>query len=81
MTDKSMAPKGKEAVFLLIPIAPGIEDTEEMRKKYFNIVMERLEHLTKQSIKDAVLFKESFCVKDFVSEYNSYKGNAYGMQK
>ncbi len=79
MTDKSMAPKGKEAVFLLIPIAPGIEDTEEMRKKYFNIVMERLEHLTKQSIKDAVLFKESFCVKDFVSEYNSYKGNAYGM--
>lgn len=79
LTDKSMAPKGKEAVFLLIPIAPGIEDTEEMRKKYFNIVMERLEHLTKQSIKDAVLFKESFCVKDFVSEYNSYKGNAYGM--
>ena len=39
MTVKSMAPKGKEAVFLLIPIAPGIEDTEEMRKKYFNIVM------------------------------------------
>jgi len=79
MTDKSMAPEGKEACFLLIPIAPGIEDSEEMRSKYFNIVIKRLEHLTKQSIKDAVLFKESFCVNDFVSEYNSYKGNAYGM--
>ena len=79
LTDSSMAPEGKEACFLLIPIAPGIEDTEEMRTKYFNIVIDRLEHLTKQPIRDAILFKESFCVNDFVSEYNSYKGNAYGM--
>ena len=79
ITDSSMAPEGKEACFLLIPIGPGIEDTEEMRDKYFNMVIDRLEHLTKQSIKDAILFKESFCVNDFVSEYNSYKGNAYGM--
>ena len=79
ITDSSMAPQGKEACFLLIPIGPGIEDTEKMRDKYFNMVIERLEHLTKQSIKDAILFKESFCVNDFVSEYNSYKGNAYGM--
>ena len=79
ITDSSMAPEGKEACFLLIPIGPGIEDTEEMRDKYFNMVIERLEHLTKQSIKDDILFKESFCVNDFVSEYNSYKGNAYGM--
>ena len=79
LTDSSMAPEDKEACFLLIPIAPGIEDTEEMRTKYFNIVIDRLEHLTKQPIRDAILFKESFCVNDFVSEYNSYKGNAYGM--
>ena len=79
ITDNSMAPQGKEACFLLIPIGPGIEDTEEMRNKYFDMVIERLEHLTKQPIKDAILFKESFCVNDFVSEYNSYKGNAYGM--
>lgn len=43
------------------------------------MVIERLEHLTKHAIKDAILFKESFCVNDFVSEYNSYKGNYYGM--
>lgn len=79
ITDSTMAPEGKEACFLLIPIGPGIEDTQEMRDQYFDMVIERLEHLTKQSIKEAILFKESFCVNDFVSEYNSYKGNAYGM--
>ena len=79
ITDSAMAPEGKEACFLLIPIGPGIEDTQEMRDQYFDMVIERLEHLTKQSIKEAILFRESFCVNDFVSEYNSYKGNAYGM--
>ena len=79
ITDASMAPEGKEAMFLLIPIAPGLEDSEAMRTHYFDLVMTRLEQLTDQSVKDAVIFQESFCVNDFVSEYNSYKGNAYGM--
>lgn len=79
ITDASMAPKGKEACFLLIPIAPGLEDTEELRQKYFDIVIKRLETLTNQSIRDSILFTESFCVNDFVEQYNSYKGNAYGM--
>ena len=79
ITDATMAPEGKEACFLLIPIAPGLEDTEELRQKYFDIVIERLEKLTDQSIRDSILFTESFCVNDFVEQYNSYKGNAYGM--
>lgn len=79
ITDASMAPVGKEACFLLIPIAPGLEDTEELRQKYFDIVIDRLETLTDQSIRESILFTESFCVNDFVEQYNSYKGNAYGM--
>ena len=79
ITDPSMAPDGKEACFLLIPIAPGLEDSPEMRTKYFNKVISRMERLTQQSIKESILFTESFCVNDFVNEYNSYKGNAYGM--
>ncbi len=79
ISDPDMAPKGKEACFILIPIAPGIEDTETLRNRYFDIVMERLEKLTDQSLKDDILFRESFCVNDFISVYNSYKGNAYGM--
>ena len=79
ISDLTMAPKGKEACFILIPIAPGIEDSKKLRKKYFNKVLERLEKLTKQNIKKSIIFCESFCVKDFIEEYNSYKGNAYGL--
>ena len=79
ITDPSMSPNGKEACFFLIPIAPGITDSEKTREKYFEIIISRLEKLTNQSIRDHILFSESFCVKDFEKDYNSYKGNAYGL--
>lgn len=79
ITDDSFAPTNKEAATFLIPLAPGIEDTLEIREKYFNIIINRLEKLTNQSVKENILFKESFCVNDFVKDYNSYKGNAYGL--
>ena len=78
-TDSNSAPEGKEAAIFLIPLAPGLEDTNELREKYFEKIIIRLEKLTQQSLKNNVIFKESFCVNDFVKEYNSYKGNAYGM--
>ncbi|WP_179346390.1 phytoene desaturase family protein [Winogradskyella ursingii] len=79
VTDKSMAPEGSETGFFLIPIAPGLEDTSGLRDKYFDIIIDRFEKRTKQHVKDHVLFKESYCVNDFIEDYNSYKGNAYGM--
>ncbi|OCK43933.1 phytoene dehydrogenase [Tenacibaculum soleae] len=79
ITDDFFAPSGKEAATFLIPLAPGIEDTPQIREKYFNLIIERLEKLTGQSVKEHLIFKESFCVNDFVKDYNSYKGNAYGL--
>ena len=79
VTDASMAPKGCETGFFLVPIAPGLEDTPEVRQQYFDIVIDRFEKRTGQNVKKSVLFKESFCVNDFIEQYNSYKGNAYGM--
>ncbi|TCK66618.1 phytoene desaturase [Winogradskyella wandonensis] len=79
ITDESMAPKGCETGFFLIPIAPDLEDTEALRQKYFDIVIDRFEKKTNQKVVNNIIFKESFCVKDFKKEYNSYKGNAYGM--
>ena len=79
ITDKTSAPEGKEAGFFLIPLAPGIKDTEALREEYFHKIMDRFETLTNQEVKSHVLFKKSFCVNDFKKEYNSYKGNAYGM--
>jgi len=79
MSDKTSAPEGKEAGFFLIPLAPGIKDTEELREEYFDKIIDRFEKLTNQEVKKYVIFKRSFCVNDFIKEYNSYKGNAYGM--
>lgn len=79
ITDPKMAPKGKEACFILIPLAPGIDDRESLREHYFKIVIERLESLTSQKVSNDILFYESFCLNEFVDVYNSYKGNAYGM--
>jgi len=79
ITDATMAPEGNETGFFLIPIAPDIEDTQELRDTYFNKIISRLENLTSQRVEKNIIFKESFCVKDFIETYNSYKGNAYGM--
>jgi len=79
VTDASAAPPGSENVTLLIPLAPGIEDTEEIRERYFQKIMDRLERLTHQELREAVVYKKSYCINDFVSDYNSYKGNAYGL--
>ena len=79
ITDESSAPNGKEAGIFLIPLAPGLEDTPELRETYFNKIMTRFETLTSQKVCDDILFKESYCVNDFIKDYNSYKGNAYGM--
>lgn len=79
-TDASVAPENCENVFLLMPVAPGIEDSEEIREHYFMEMMLRLEKHTGAS--DLLLkidYKKSYCVKDFKEDYNAYKGNAYGL--
>ena len=78
-TDPTAAPQGHENLFFLIPVAPGLEDTEEIRDKYFNMVVDRFEHLTGQTIKDSIVYKRSFAHRDFVQDYHAFKGNAYGL--
>ena len=79
ITDGDVAPEGNEAATFLIPIAPDLEDSEAIRDKYFNIILTRLEQLTNQNLRDDILFKKSYCVQDFKDDYNSFKGNAYGL--
>ena len=67
-------------MFLLMPTAPGLAgDSEEVREKYYHLMMDRLEAYTGESIRDRVVVKRSFAYSDFKSEYNSFKGNAYGL--
>lgn len=78
-TDSLVAPAGKENLVVLIPVAPGLEDTDEIRGKYYEMVMNRLEYLTGESIAPHVVYKRSYAHNDYSADYNAYKGNAYGL--
>jgi phytoene desaturase len=80
LTDPSVAPAGMENLFLLIPVAPGLsDDSEEVRERYYNVVMERLERLSGQEIRSHVIYKRSYAHADFVTDYHAFRGNAYGL--
>ena len=78
-TDDSIIPENGENLFFLIPVAPGLSDTDDIREQYFNLIMDRFEHITGQSIRDSIVVKRSYAIKDFEKDYHSYKGNAYGL--
>lgn len=78
-TDDTLSPAGHETLFLLMPIAPGLEDGEAVREKYFQIMMSRLEKHIGAPLSSHIDFKQSYCVSDFIDDYHSYKGNAYGL--
>lgn len=78
-TDPHVAPEGSENIFLLVPIAPDLTDTEETRDHYFNLLMDRLEKRTGCNIREHIVYKKSYCISDFKNDYHAYKGNAYGL--
>lgn len=79
-TDGQVAPEGKENLFLLMPLAIGINDDESVREQYLVEMLQRLEKLTgAENLASKITYKRSYCVSDFVSDYNAYGGNAYGL--
>lgn len=80
VTDGTIAPQGCENLFFLIPIAPGLQgDDEAKRKEYFDIVLQRFEQRVGEPVKEYIAFCQSYCVSNFMEDYNAFKGNAYGL--
>jgi phytoene desaturase len=79
LTDPTVAPEGQENLFFLIPIAPDLKDDEEIRNRYFELLLERLKLKTGNDIKDHIVYKRSFSISNFKEDYNAFKGNAYGL--
>ena len=79
ITDKEVAPEGMENLVFLIPLAPGLKDSNEMREKYFSMILTRLKKLTGNDILNHIVVKKSYCVSDFEKDYHAFKGNAYGL--
>ncbi|MBK8922161.1 MAG: phytoene desaturase [Saprospirales bacterium] len=79
VTDPSVAPEGCENLFILVPVAPGLEDTPAIREHYYNLVMQRLARLTGQGISESVVYRRTYAHTDFIQDYHAFKGNAYGL--
>ena len=78
-TDSSVAPEGMENLVVLIPVAPDIEDTAEIREKYYDLIIDKIEAYIGDDIRGSVISKRSYAHKDFINDYHSFKGNAYGL--
>ncbi len=78
-TDPEVAPSGHENLFLLMPIAPGLEDSGAQHEHYYEMMMDRLEKHLDESVRQDVDYKKAYCIDDFVEDYNSFRGNAYGL--
>jgi phytoene desaturase len=78
-TDQSVAPAGHENLFFLMPLAAGLEDSENNREKYFAIMLNRLEQILGEEISSSIDYRRSYCLNNFINDYNSCKGNAYGL--
>ncbi len=78
-TDPGLAPEGSETLFILVPLAPGLDDTERAREKFYNKIMSDLEKKVGENIRDHVVTKRIFAVNDFRDDYNAYKGTALSL--
>ncbi len=79
-TDPGVAPSGHENIFLLMPLATGISDNESTREVYLREMIGRLEkHTGTHNLTEHITYKRSYCVSDFIKDYNAYQGNAYGL--
>lgn len=80
VTDETVAPAGCDNMVFLIPVAAGLSaDTEELRERYFEKILARFEKRTGQSINNNIIYKKNYSISNFTDDYNSFKGNAYGL--
>lgn len=79
VTDATVAPEGHENLFILIPIAPGLEENETIKDQYFDLIVDRIKKITGEDIQKHVVYRRSYGMKNFQEDYHAYKGNAYGL--
>ena len=78
-TDPTTAPEGMENLMILIPVAPGLNDTDEVRQHYYDFSIQRIEETLDIRFKENIIFSRFYSNRDFATDYHAYKGNAYGL--
>ena len=79
LTDPDCAPAGYHNLVALIPVSTSLEDTEEVKARYLDIILERLSKHTGIPARQHLIFQKSYAQRDFIREFHSFKGNAYGL--
>ncbi len=78
-TDPDVAPAGSENLFILIPVAPGLQEQEHIRAAYLDIALGRIEKQTGVPFRQDIVYQKSYAGSDFINDYNAFRGNAYGL--
>ncbi|KAA3613287.1 MAG: phytoene desaturase [Calditrichaeota bacterium] len=78
-SDATVAPPDCENLFILVPIAAGLENSHSEHERIFQNITARFAHLTGHDIRPRIVFKRTYSVNEFANDYNAFKGNAYGL--
>ncbi|PZS02818.1 MAG: hypothetical protein DLM70_09740 [Chloroflexi bacterium] len=80
-TDRSLAPAGKEGLYVLVPVpssSPATDWTSEI-EAFKQKIYDRLTDVGLQKLKDHVVFERIYTPDDFVADYNVTRGSAFGL--
>ncbi|WP_435077756.1 phytoene desaturase family protein [Halococcus sp. AFM35] len=78
-TDDSVAPEGHSNLFALVPIAPDLDDTPEIRERYREKILDDIATNTGVGLRGRIVLEETFSIDDFAERYNSLQGTALGL--
>jgi phytoene desaturase len=80
VTDRGVAPEGKENLFVLVPIASDMPIADDEKERYAGKVIALLEQeMGLAELREMIEYKRLYTVADFAGDYNSYKGSALGL--
>jgi phytoene desaturase len=80
VTDPSVAPAGKENLFVLVPIASGLEISEDEKERYANRVLALMEEeMALPKLRERIEYKRIYTVENFAGDYNAFRGSALGL--
>lgn len=78
-TDHSLAPADGETVIVLVPVAAGLADTPEIRRRFLQQILRHLSSLIGEEIEPRLAAEQLFTVNDFAQRYHAYRGSAFGL--
>ncbi len=79
LTDDTVAPDGHETVVVLVPIAPGLDDSPTAREQYRETVLDDLASHTGVDFRGRIVVEEDACVSEFAEQLGAPGGSALGL--